>query len=297
MYLPPAGVLERIRNGFLRRKRSLDALGNRTILRASHARKKSEWDSRIADVLACPDYARLPRVPDAGQVKDGVQTMHNGVKVVKDCYYRWRGTLMFAATEGVHEPQEERVFAEVVKFVPPGGVMIELGAYWGFYSLWFASEVAKARCLLIEPALINLDLGRENFRLNGRDGEFVRAMVGAKSSNHWWRGATVCVDDLVEQRGLEQIDILHSDIQGFEDAMLQGAARTLGAGKVRFVFVSTHSTELHLRCRKELQKFDFEIIADADLSGSYSVDGVLVGQLRGTKGPGPVEISQRPGPS
>ena len=229
MYLPPAGLLERTRNGFLRRKRSLDTLANRTILRASHARKKSEWDARIADVLTCPDYAYLPRVPDAGQVTGGVQTMHNGVKVVKDCYYRWRGTFMFTATEGVHEPLEERVFAEVLKFVQPGGVMIELGAYWGFYSLWFANEVANPRCLLIEPELINLDLGRENFRLNARDGEFVRAMVGAESSKHWWRGATVCVDDLVEQRGLEQIDILHSDIQGFEDAMLQGAARTLEA--------------------------------------------------------------------
>ena len=165
------------------------------MLRASHARKKSEWDARIADVLACPDYAALPRVTGAGRVKDGVQTMHNGVKVVKDCYYRWRGTLMFAATEGVPEPQEERVFTEVLKFVPPGGVMIELGA-----------------------------------------------------------------------------------------------------GKVRFVFVSTHSDELHRRCREQLRKYDFEIIADADLRGSYSVDGVLVGQLRGTKGPGRVQISQRQPP-
>jgi hypothetical protein len=203
---------------------------------------------------------------------------------------------MLAATKGVHEPQEERVFSEVLKFVQPGGLMIELGAYWGFYSLWFARKVDQARCLLIEPELINLDLGRENFRLNGRDGEFVRAMVGARSSNHWWRGATVCVDDLVEQRGLKQIDILHSDIQGFEDAMLQGAARTLGAGRVHFVFISTHSDELHRRCREELQQYDFEIIADADLRGSYSVDGVLVGQLRGTEGPGPVEISQRQPP-
>jgi hypothetical protein len=98
----------------------------------------------------------------------------------------------------------------------------------------------------------------------------------------------------VEQRGLEQIDILHSDILGFEDVMLQGAARTLGAGKVRFVFVSTHSAELHLHCREELKKYDFDIIADADLQASYNVDGILVEQLRGTNGPGPVEISQRP---
>ena len=60
--------------------------------------------------------ARLPRVADAGRLSGGVQLMHNGLRVVEGSYYRWRGTRMFAATGGVHEPQEERVFAEVLKF-------------------------------------------------------------------------------------------------------------------------------------------------------------------------------------
>lgn len=294
MFLPPPSVLERLRNGFFRLKHSLDTVSNRTFLRAAHERKMLGWKARIAAILACPDIALLPRVPGAGQLNGRVQIMHNGLKVVKDCYYRWRGTALFAATGGVHEPQEERVFAEVLKFVPPDGVMIELGAYWGFYSMWFAREAPRSRCVLVEPVLINLDLGRENFRLNGFDGEFVRAMVGATSSRHWSRGTTICVDDLVEQRGLERIDVLHSDIQGFEGEMLKGAAQTLRARKVRFVFISTHSPELHEHCRAELRKQDFEIIADADLRGTFSVDGILVGQLRGTPGPGPVAISQRP---
>jgi hypothetical protein len=219
--------------------------------------------------------------------------MHNGLWVAEGCYYRWRGTMMFAATQGTHEPQEERVFAEVLKFVPPGGVMLELGAYWGFYSMWFAREVPRARCILVEPLLVNLDYGRENFRLNGLDGEFVRAKVGAASARDW-SGATVCVDDLVEERGLERIDILHCDIQGFEGGMLTGAVRTLRARKVRFAFISTHTDELHARCRAALVAHGFDLIAEADLQGSYSFDGILVGQLRGTEGPGPVAISQRP---
>jgi hypothetical protein len=293
MYLQSPTLLELLRNRWFEFKGSFYAMGNRTYARSSHARKMHQWQARIADVLACPDNAVLPRVPGAGQVNGRVQVMHNGLKVAKDCYYRWRGTAMFAATGGVHEPQEERVFAEVLKWVPPDGVMIELGAYWGFYSLWFAHTVARARCVLVEPVLSNLDLGRRNFRLNGLDGEFVRATAGANSSPRWPRVARFCVDDLVEQRGLERIDILHSDIQGFEGEMLKGAARTLRARKVRFVFISTHTAELHAHCRAELLKHDFEIIADADLQGTFSVDGVLVGQLRGIPGPGPVAISQR----
>jgi len=294
MYLSPPGPLERLRNGIFRFKRSLDAVSNRTFLRPAHERKLAGWKARMADVLACPDYALLPRVPGAGQVNGRVQHMHNGLMVVKDCYYRWRGTVLFAATGGVHEPQEERVFAEVLKFVPPGRAMIELGADWGFYSMWFAREVPRSRCILVEPVLVNLDRGRQNFRLNGLDGEFVRAMVGSASARPGKWNDTVCVDDLVEQRQLERIDVLHSDIQGFEGEMLKGATRTLQAGKVRFFFISTHSAELHAHCRAELLRYGFEIIADADLQATYSVDGILVGQFRGIAGPGLVAISRRP---
>ena len=87
MFLPPPTALERLRNGFLRLKRSLDAVSNRTLLRRAHERKMAQWTARIADVLACPDNALLPRVPGAGRLDGRVQLMHNGLKVVKDCYY------------------------------------------------------------------------------------------------------------------------------------------------------------------------------------------------------------------
>jgi len=292
MPLPAPTPLERLRGTFFRAKRSLDDFSNRTFLRAKHARKAAGWDARIADILASPDTALLPRVPDAGHIRGHTQVMHNGLLVAKDCYYRWRGTRLFAATNGVHEPQEERVFAEVLKHIRPGGTMIELGAYWAFYSMWFAHEIPDARCLMVEPLLTNLDLGRQNFRLNNLDGEFVRGFVGSQHARGG-RVPTVCVDDLVEARGFDQIDILHSDIQGFEAQMLKGAERTLRARKVRFVFISTHSEDLHRHCRAELLRHDFELIADIDLASSYSVDGVLVGKLRTTDGPAAIALSRR----
>jgi hypothetical protein len=36
---------------------------------------------------------------------------------------------------GVHEPLEEFVFQEVLKRLPEACAMIELGAYWGHYSM------------------------------------------------------------------------------------------------------------------------------------------------------------------
>lgn len=272
----------------------LDAFCYSTFLRSKYHSKKIQWDERIATILECPDMAYFKPVADAGQVCGNVQVMHNGIRVLKGSYYRWRGTAMFERTKGIHEPQEERVFAEVLPWIEPGGVMIELGAYWGFYSIWFASRVKNARCVLVEPRGHNLFLGRSNFQLNGYKGEFIQAGIGARSGERIPSvGKIISVDDLVAQMGVERIDVLHSDVQGYEADMLKGARKTLSAGKVRFIFLSTHSQELHEHCRSTIQEYGFEVIADADLSGTYCFDGVLVGQLKGEKGPGPVPISQR----
>ncbi len=298
MTLPPPTLVERLWFAYHRAKMRFDTFVYATALRSAHRRKLKEWDKRVADVLNCPDFQLIKPVPGAGEVRDGVQTMHNGIKIVEGSYYRWRGTYMFRQTKGAHEPQEERVFAEVLKHIQPGAVMVELGAYWGFYSMWFARAVPKARCILVEPRTVNLHLGRANFRLNGFDGEFVQAGVGAASGVRTRAlGAMICVDDLVEQRNLERVDILHCDIQGYEGDMLRGAARTLQSGKVKFIFVSTHSQAIHAECRARLLEYGFDIIADADLEGTFNFDGVLVGQLRGVQGPGPVAISQRSQPA
>src|SRR5947207_2242757 len=72
------------------------------------------WDGRIATVLACPDNARIPRHPQAGEVVDGALIMHNGIKVDPLCYYGGGMLEMLRRNKGVHEPQEEVAFAEIL---------------------------------------------------------------------------------------------------------------------------------------------------------------------------------------
>ena len=87
-------------------------------------------------------------MPDAGKIADGYLIMHNGVKVkpMHPCYME-----LLTANRGCHEPQEEMVFQEVLKHIPAGGCMVVLGAYWSFYSIWFAKTVERARCFMVEP--------------------------------------------------------------------------------------------------------------------------------------------------
>src|SRR5262249_43542134 len=160
--------------------------------------------------------------PDGGKVLNGCQVMHNGLKVVVGSYYGKEATILFSRTKGVHEPQEERYFEEVLKLIQPKSVIVELGAYWAFYSMWFCKEVRGARAFLIEPIEANLECGKKNFAINGFHGDFTHAYVGASPGVANDGSRVVCVDEFAQQKQIQRIGILHSDIQGFELEMLKG---------------------------------------------------------------------------
>jgi len=238
-----------------------------------------DWRRRTRDVMACPDNADIARVPEAGRRFGNEVVMHNGTRIAygtygtEDTEYVMR---MIAANRGVHEPQEEKIFQQVLPLMPPGAVMIELGAFWGFYSLWFTRSVAGARCFLVEPTWANLNAGRLNFLLNGAAATFINAAVGKGPRRSPGKAPTVSVDQLVGEHGIQHLHLLHSDIQGFELEMLQGATRAFDHGIVDFVFISTHSNSLHRECRGWLERRGWRVIADANLDESYSVDGLIV---------------------
>jgi hypothetical protein len=233
------------------------------------------WNRRLADVLACKDNAHLPRHPEAGQVRRGVMTMHNGVRIHAGSYYGWGSQRILELNQGCHEPQEERVFAQVLSQLQPGSTMIELGAYWAFYSAWFATVIPNARNWMVEPEAGNLEKGRKNFQLNGREGRFIRACVGR---DHRMQGSLpqVSVDGMMSEHQIARVHLLHSDIQGFELDMLQGAAAAFDGRLVDHVFISTHSNALHRDCREWLVDRGYRIHQDIDLDASFSHDGLLV---------------------
>ncbi len=254
------------------------------------------WDERIALALASPDNAMIPRHPLAGRVEDGTQVMHNGLRVRVDGYYGGEVTRMLEVNRGVHEPQEERAFHEVLPHVREGAWILELGAYWGFYSAWFLSRVAGSRAVLVEPEEENQGVGRANLALNGVEDRatFVRAYVGSMPRRHRPPGARgTSVDALVRERGVARGSVLHADVQGAERAMLLGAAESLGGGAFDWIFLSTHTMHLHAWCRRWLAGRGWRIVAEADLPESYSYDGMLVAKRPGAPGPDRIVVSQR----
>lgn len=253
-----------------------------------------KWRRRIDDVIACADNQYIIRVPNAGELHNGLITMHNGIRVGGLSYYGSGNMNMLIENLGVHEPQEERAFGAVLPHVPDGSTMLELGAYWGFYSLWFAKAVANARCYLVEPKLDNLRSGRMTFTLNACRAVFEQAYVGAVDKTSRYGIPTISVDALCRTKGITRLAILHADVQRAETAMLRGAGQMLESKAIYFLFISTHSNELHYECIDLLKSRDYVIMASADRNETYSVDGLVVAKCKNIQQPKQLSISKRP---
>ena len=98
----------------------------------------SDFSGRFREIISDPLNLLIVRDPIAGSVIDGYVTLHNGIKVAcsgPQAYYG-RFSEILSLNRGVHEPLEEYVFQEVLARLPIGPSMLELGAYWGHYSMW-----------------------------------------------------------------------------------------------------------------------------------------------------------------
>lgn len=297
-----------------------NALDNSPLLRAIDTLHSagSTWAKdpagRASMTLACHDADYLPRVKDAGQTKTikgtSVQVMHNGLYVKQDGYQgEWQAKII-RGLKGVHEPQEEKVFYEVLKRVKPGGVMMELGAWWCYYSMWFLKAVKESKVICCEPDPENLELGKFNMGLNnftvGEEAVFYEAAAGAKDkekisftteSGTPIRTVIRTVDSIVREQSVSSLQVLHIDIQGAELKALHGALKSIQAGAVRFVFISTHhysisgDPAIHNKCLEFIKDNGGTIVAQHTVLESCSGDGLIVASFKREDKDFQVEIS------
>jgi len=72
------------------------------------------------------------------------------------------------------------------------------------------------------------------------------------------------------------IDLLHCDIQGHEaDLIRNEGARFVTAG-IDYLFLSTHSMDLHNQCTDLLIEYDYTIIAEVNPLQTFCEDGIVV---------------------
>jgi FkbM family methyltransferase len=253
-------------------------------------------EERIEMATRCHDMASVPKVQKAGRIEtleDGTraQIMHNGLLVLADSYQGPWMTTLIERCGGYHEPQEERVFYEVMKRIGENATMIELGGYWAFYSLWFLAGGSQRRAIVLEPDPKHLQVGQKNASLNGYELIFIHGFAGRKPSpptlfmtanSGQVMAPCLCVPLLMEQHGIEHLDIMHSDIQGAEFDVLLSCRELFESQRISFVFVSTHAFKFtgdpltHQRCLQIIRNLGGQIIAEHDVHESFSGDGLIV---------------------
>jgi len=139
----------------------------------------SDFLGRFREVISDPLNLLIERVPMAGFTDGDQVILHNGLRVPvagPGAYYGPFSQLL-VINRGVHEPLEEFVFQEVLKRLPDAPSMIELGAYWGHYSMWLKKQWPKGEVILVEPDPGCLKAGQDNFARDGFKGEFIKAFV------------------------------------------------------------------------------------------------------------------------
>ena len=266
--------------------------------------------TRADMTVSCRDCDLIPKVPDSGKVISfegkPVQIMHNGVRVVAGGYYGEWMTGIIERLRGHHEPQEEVVFHEVLKHLPPTATMLELGGFWSYYSLWFKSQHGDQRqAYVMEPDPNHIAVGRANAALNNQEITFVQACVGpepistitfATESAGDIRIPQISVASLLREYRISNLDILHCDTQGAETAIIRSCEALLRGNVIRFGIFSTHSHHIsgdpltHQRCLAMLRDFGGTILAEHDVHESFSGDGLIAAYF----GPEPLQWNEPP---
>ena len=226
------------------------------------------FEERFIDIMSDPNNLFIKRCEKAGTIENDCLILHNGIKVLKNGYYGSFSNIL-VQNKGCHEPGEERMFELILKDIPENGVMIELGSYWAFYTIWFNTVIKNAKNYCIEPDLNNLKLGKQNCLLNNVNNvDFTQGFIGKTQVN---------LLNFVREKKIENIDILHSDIQGYELEMLKDVTELLIQKKIKYLFISTHSNNLHSKCIDLLKSCNYRIIASADFqTETFCFDGIIV---------------------
>lgn len=155
---------------------------------------------------------------------------------------------------GVFEPKET---SWALAWLRPGMTFVDVGANVGYYTLLAAHRVAQSgRILAVEPGPYAYQRLCETVNRNGLDqvrtlqvalGEqscTLPLYVPPEASRNYSptmvphaSGTAVdtvvrTLDDCLEEWGVETVDLLKLDVEGFEPAVLRGARRALAQGRI-----------------------------------------------------------------
>lgn len=157
---------------------------------------------------------------------------------------------------------EQRLLFRLRKILPPEATILDVGANTGQYARMARKAFARARITSFEPnpaAFAQLEEAAELLNLcavplacgstPGQQSMFDRSTDAGSPYATLVPGVlerqgiepvqfdieVTTIDNFCEQRGLDEIDLLKIDVEGFERDVLEGAAGMIGRRRIRFL--------------------------------------------------------------
>jgi hypothetical protein len=161
--------------------------------------------------------------------------------------------------------------------------MIELGSNWSYYSLLFKHIIGKNKTLniMVEPIEDSLDLGKMHFKINNCNGLFYKKGVteymdyyGAQKKLDF-----ITLDEILAENNLEQIDLLHADIDCSEVEMLNYNLDFFKNKKALNVFILTHGETYATECKQIFETLPYKLLKEFPF-GTQGGDGLLIYNLK-----------------
>ena len=192
---------------------------------------------------------------------------------------------------GDYEPYLKHNFKKLIK---PGDVVFDIGANIGFHTLYFAELVGNAgKVYAIEPIDINFKALTANLALNpftniipvnkafGNKTESINIHINVEQTNPGAFSITAegpkntiinCIkgDEYVKEFGIEKVDVLKIDVEGFEFEVLKGLSTTINKHKPIIFF--EYDRNYQLRSHVDPKSL-FDFLADQGYQ-FYQIDAM-----------------------
>jgi hypothetical protein len=174
--------------------------------------------------------------------------------------------------------------------------MIELGSNYSYYSMLFKKIIGpdKTFNLMVEPYGPCMQYGKDHFEINNLEGVFLQEQIRNPTPCGVWGDIpfdcpSTTIDELFERYNIDELDMLHCDIDTGEVYMLDEAENALKDKKIDTLFIMTHARNaedeslckcgkgpapLHVEVRKRLLDYGYTLLFDHEpctLSGDSMV--------------------------
>jgi FkbM family methyltransferase len=223
----------------------------------------------------------------AGLIEDGVFYLWDGTR----CRADWVGEDLIEyimMVRGMNDPLETRAYLDILaKLVDEPIIVLEAGAGGGQFSLHALRYHPNARAVLVEAHPRHYMVTCDHMRLNNvtdrseviyaavaaEEGKLIRFRSDAgygsfvdPAGDIWV--PTVSVASLMRDLEISYLDILHMDVQGAEIDVLQGAKQWLAKFRIGYLFIGTHTEQLHEECKQILNTHGYVLVIDVSPANS-----------------------------